>query len=387
MLFQVRGGVQKKSIGFLLFVKEKLPFGADPRKDEWISTQATRAMETFEPMWNDELDPIVIDIVRWRGLEFACSVYVMRPFTVPLLLTRQDRVLPRFSDDHMTLDQRADFGKGLIKYKEELIALPRGEGQTSNAELLDHILDKILRGTIPQVLERDKYYPPHSQGVTSLFSICITGNRTKSYEDLLDLISCPGEEPFYTQYLDFYAKVIPDLVKLLGEHGIRVSSSPSCKFFSYIIGRYLEEVLGSKEGSPYLKCTMFTCGHEPCSRVNDFLRSEEKEITITLDDELRKCVPGLKIGQRYQVLEWMPHWHPKPPRITLTKEHAAMAAQHWSIRCADAQKLLGTIGAAEEISRIMGERYPDVVKALEGSQAFVVTETQRRSGRGKVGRN
>lgn len=58
-----------------------------------------------------------------------------------------------------------------------------------------------------------------------------------------------------------------------------------------------------------------------------------------------------------------------------------MAAQQWSVRLDDTRELLRTIGTEEEISQIMGERYHDLVKALEGSQAFVVTETQREEAR------
>jgi len=68
-------GGYRQSIEFLLFVKEKLPFGTDPQKDEWISAQATRAMETFAP-GSYGLVPGVIDIVCWRGLEFTSTVYV-----------------------------------------------------------------------------------------------------------------------------------------------------------------------------------------------------------------------------------------------------------------------------------------------------------------------
>jgi hypothetical protein len=263
---------------------------------------------------------------------------------------------------------------GLIEYKEELVALPRARGRNSNAKLLNSILDDILVATIPRVFKRDREYWP--QAVSSLLSICIPGNRTKSYEDLLDFTSRPLEEPFYVQYVDLYAKIIPDLVKLLDKHGISVSSTPSCKFFCYIIGRYLEEVLGSKDGSPYLKFSMLTCGHKSCSPVNDFLRSEERETTIPLDDTVQHCTTRFKIGQRYKVFIPDPHWYPKPPRMGLTKSDEAMAAQHWGIRLADTQKLLKAIGTDEEISRIMGERYQDVVKALEGSQPFVITKTR-----------
>ena len=79
VLFQAHGWSQSESIKFLLFVKEKLPFGTDPKKDEWISAQATHVMETLAPLWekSDELVPGVINIVRWRGLQFASSVYAI----------------------------------------------------------------------------------------------------------------------------------------------------------------------------------------------------------------------------------------------------------------------------------------------------------------------
>lgn len=270
----------------------------------------------------------------------------------------------------MTFDHWADFGVRLIKHKEELIALPRAEGQTgSNAELLDHILDEVLVATIPQVLER--YNPYWPQRVLSLLSICIPGNRMKAYGDLLDSISRLGEKAFYTQYVDLYGEIIPGLVKLLGEHGISISSSPSRKFFDYIIGTYLEEILGSEEGSPFLKFSMLTCGHEVCSGVNDFLRSEETTMTIEVENATERCVRGLEIDERYHLFECRGGSYRQPPRMELTKKQVAMAAQHWSVRLSDALELLKSIGTDEEISRIMGERYPDVEEALKGSRAFV----------------
>jgi hypothetical protein len=76
--------LQTESLKFLLFVKEKLPFGRDPQKDEWISVQATLAMETLDPESVSQVPPSM-DIVRWKGLHFASSVSValVPPFTKP----------------------------------------------------------------------------------------------------------------------------------------------------------------------------------------------------------------------------------------------------------------------------------------------------------------
>ena len=286
----------------------------------------------------------------------------------------RNRIVPRFLEEHVSFGRRANFCMDLIGRKEELIGLPRAKGHTSNAELFDHILDEVLAAAIPQAFEADSYYWPEQ--VSSLFSICIPGNRTKSYEDILDHISHPHEVSFYTQYRGLFAKTLPDQVKLLEKHGISVSSSPSREFFRYVIGTYLEEVLGSREGSPYLKFTMLTCGHETCSQVNDFLRSEERETSIPLDDVTRRCIKGLEIDKLYGLFNTDTLWS-KFPRINLSKSREAMAAQRWSVRLDNTLELLRTIGTEEEMSQIMGERYQDFVKALEGSQAFVVTETQR----------
>ena len=380
-LFQQRRKLQKTSIDFLLFVKEKLPFGVDPQKDEWISAQATRAMETFDPTEDSQLHPGVTDIVRWKGLQFASDVYVILFLSFRssfFLLTLNNRVQPRFPDKRDTYDHRTNLGMELIKYKEELIALPRAEGQTaSNAELLDHILDKIIVSTGPKVLDRNSPWP---QEVFRLLSICIRGNRTKVYGDLLDLLCRPQKKSFYTRYVELYARTISDLVKLLGNHGIGVSSSPSCKLFRRFIEMYLQEILGSKEGSPCLKPSMLTCGHEGCSQVNDFLRSDEEKKTFPLKWETERCVRDLQIGREHNVFDRDSHWGRTPASMDLTKTHHALAAQKWNVRVADAREVLRGIGTDEEVSQIMGERYGDVEKALEGSKAFVITEIEREEG-------
>lgn len=365
---------------FLLFVKGKLPVGKDPEKDEWISAQATSAMGDFTPHWiNDTTQTEVMDMIRWKGLRFASSVYghLCSTFSCSLLLTLWVSVLPRFLTKRADFRDRTGFAAGLVKHKAELIALPGIEGQTtSNAELFDGILDKILKVTIAKLSQvgigdsLDTKVPP-------LFSICIRGNRMKSYGDLLDsLFPSAGKEPFYARYRGLYSKIIPKLVKQLGEHGIKVWSSPSREFFNKVIGRYLEEILGSKEGSPYLKFAMLTCGHEACIQVNDFLGSEETSRVIEAEwpGTISDCVGGLKIDGRYALFEADYRWKQRP--VKLTKKDETQAAQHWSVRLGEARKLLEGIGTDEEISQIMGERYSDVEKALEGSQAFVISGTR-----------
>jgi len=122
---------------------------------------------------------------------------------------------------------------------------------------------------------------------------------------------------------------------------------------------------------------MLTCGHEACSRVNDFLRSETRKISLPFSNTIYDCVYDLQTDGRGRLFCKGFYLNAEPPRVELIKYDDAVAARNWSARLADAQKLLRTIGTDEEISQIMGERYQDVMKALEGSQAFVIAETRR----------
>lgn len=357
-------------------MKEKLPFGADPEEDEWISAQATSAVESYDL----ECDHSgLIDIVRWKGLEFASMYAIPVPSfrSSSFVDVRHGRVLPRFTNgSRMPLRHITAFGMGLIKYKEELIGLPQAEGQTSNAELFDNALDQLLAAAIPKLRHSEDCW---ELWVPDLLSICIPGKKSGPHKELLDCIS-DSCRPFYTRCVNIYSKVIPELIRLHGEHGVSVSSSPSGDFLRYVVGTYLQDVLGTEEGSPYLKFSTLTCGHEGCSVVNDFLRSEEREKTIPLNDEVNRCIGSLRIDSQFHILKREPHWWKNPPTVDLTKTREGLGAQYWSFRLANTRKLLEKIGTEEEICEIMGERWEDVKKALEGSQAFVVTEAGREKG-------
>jgi hypothetical protein len=55
------------------------------------------------------------------------------------------------------------------------------------------------------------------------------------------------------------------------------------------------------------------------------------------------------------------------------KQPALLAASSWKPRVAEAKKLLKSIGDEGVILKLMGHRYSDVVKALEGTQPFIFT--------------
>lgn len=63
--------------------------------------------------------------------------------------------------------------------------------------------------------------------------------------------------------------------------------------------------------------------------------------------------------------------------MDLVKTPEALAAQNWSVRLCNAREFLEVVGTEEEICEIMGERSQDFKRALEGSQAFTVTEAGR----------
>lgn len=272
-----------------------------------------------------------------------------------------------------------------MKRKEELIGLPRVEGQTtSNGELLNQILDKIVETVASRVWQnyrRDQYHL--RKVLLSLVSICASENRMESYGKLLErLLPLSDDQSFYARYRDVYEGLIPGLTKKLKELGVSVWTSPSREFFHEIIGRYLEEVVGSREGSRYLKFPILGCEHEWCRPLEEFLRSEER--CLRVEGGRQNCSYRLKLDGGYELLEAKPLFGTRVAASEYKKKHEALAVQYLSVRVADARKLLESIGTEEDISRIMGERYLDVEKALEGSQAFVHVR-KAGTGEGMVG--
>lgn len=296
-----------------------------------------------------------------------------------------DSVLPRFLGKRAFPEDLTGLALGLIEYKKELIELPVVEGQrTSNVELLGEILDELVGAATERVSW--SYGPELEAQVTSLLSICIAENRARAYGKVLEGMRSSGESGgrFHNQYVGFHEEVIPTMVGMLKKHGVKASSSPTREFLCGVVGKYLEEMLGSKElGSPYLKMPAVTCGHEGCGEVEEFLLSGESRMRIPVSkwDKVRGCVVDLKIGGRHEALEIERLLRDEPGYVELRKTRAAEVGQDWRVRLVEAEKLVKCIGEGEEeISEIMGERYSDVEKALEGSQAFVMIEEDEMVG-------
>ncbi|KAF8629388.1 hypothetical protein AX17_005684 [Amanita inopinata Kibby_2008] len=63
--------------------------------------------------------------------------------------------------------------------------------------------------------------------------------------------------------------------------------------------------------------------------------------------------------------------------VKVTKVAKVLAAARWEGQLADAKKFLNMVGTDEQIEKFMGDRYEDLMKALEGNESFVLDEEGR----------
>ncbi|KAJ7597567.1 hypothetical protein C8J56DRAFT_920394, partial [Mycena floridula] len=75
----------------------------------------------------------------------------------------------------------------------------------------------------------------------------------------------------------------------------------------------------------------------------------------------------------------------RPQPIIVTKNKKAIAVQDWNVKQKEARLFLRNIGFAETISQLVGPRYADLLRAIDGSAPFVAlvspsTEPQAAPG-------
>lgn len=68
-----------------------------------------------------------------------------------------------------------------------------------------------------------------------------------------------------------------------------------------------------------------------------------------------------------------------PYGLHITKTREYLSATKWSFRKAEALTFMTTIGTQDVVKQLMADGWPDVVKAVEGTQAFALTSHQSKT--------
>ncbi|KAF5336431.1 hypothetical protein D9611_006625 [Ephemerocybe angulata] len=179
---------------------------------------------------------------------------------------------------------------------------------------------------------------------------------------------------------EIHTPLIPHLRSTLAKLGKPVNSEPFASFYRHTISLYLSRVLRTKPEIPSLPSKPMGCGQcADCTQLDKFLRDTTSSSTCFKTTQPRRTHVEAQIRKEkaylanYVTTETVKSG--SPHSLFVRKRPEVMTALKWGDAKAAAQAFVKGVCADERALReLMGARYDDVVKAIEGAKPFAVGE-------------
>lgn len=178
-----------------------------------------------------------------------------------------------------------------------------------------------------------------------------------------------------------YTPLIPRLKATVQKHGRRVTEEPFVSFLKTILFTYLSNILGSskefKSLNRSVKCSPGGCNDcAPVERwVNDLNGS--KEYHFKAGQSRRSHLERL-LSAHSDLVTMRTVYSGNPHTLVVTKKVEMLERCTWKGRQRAAMEFLKLFGTDEELAGIVKERYGDVLKAIQGTQAFSVSSSAEK---------
>jgi hypothetical protein len=307
-----------------------------------------------------------------------------------ILTTPAHRILPQLVKKTSVFPFCLAFVKSLYEHKksilERLQSIPSEipEDTSKDGEAFDHLVYQCLNTPVMQwdcVVAQPAahaYYDNRSQPQQSRITRVIdlvevshpTGHMApcKKLFVLLFKIQGPTEQKFQT----LYSPLIPPLRGLLRTKNVDLCSSPFSDLLQLFVGTYLRDILGAQPRNIRTKARKIGCGCGDCNAVNNFLSSTTSMQQIFRYAQTRRVHVERHLSAASDLVTFLTIRSGSPHGIQVTKRPKIVAALQWDTRVAQTKTFLGSIGDDDALSKLMRNRYGDVMKALQGSQQFTL---------------
>jgi hypothetical protein len=206
--------------------------------------------------------------------------------------------------------------------------------------------------------------------VVELVDLCLLAGHMTPCRKLFALL-LKAQGAISEKFKSLYSPLIPRLRELLHAKRTDICSSPFVDLMQLLIASYLRDVLGAKPRFR-AKVRKIGCGCADCNEVNLFLRSSAVQQTFRYPQARRTHVER-HLTAAADLVEFETIRRGSPHRLAVTKRPDVVTSLKWESRLAKAKVFLNSIGNEDTLSKIMGNRYADVVKALQGTQRFEIT--------------
>jgi hypothetical protein len=138
-----------------------------------------------------------------------------------------------------------------------------------------------------------------------------------------------------------------------------------------LIRLYLSAVLGQKPRVPAIKIRKIGCGCLECNALDQFLMSNTVTVRYSMRQDRRTHLERHAL-KAPDLVTFHTERSGSPHTLVVTKKPDIAAILQWKTRETEAKTFLSSIGDDNMIAKIMGTRYGDVQKALDGTQMFMM---------------
>ena len=170
-------------------------------------------------------------------------------------------------------------------------------------------------------------------------------------------------------FRSLYKPLIPRLRKLLHAKRIDIFFSPFIDFLQLLIASY---VLGSKP-RVRAKLRKIACGCNDCNNVNSFLRSSMVRQTFHPYSRSSRVhmEKSLTAAADLTVFEAA-----RTHSLVVTKCTGVVASLKWETGVVEAKEFLNSISTEDRLSKLIGNRYADVLKASRSLISLRMTQQE-----------
>lgn len=211
--------------------------------------------------------------------------------------------------------------------------------------------------------------------VVQLAEICLSTNALKHCSGLfMAVLKSAGDFP--SKLTTLYTPLISELKQVVARKSVDIATYPFGDFLRTIIGLYLVKNLGAKPQTTRIpKLRKIGCGCMDCNSINTFLASNSATLTQQTFRfvKRRRTHVEMYLNTASDLLRYTVVSSGSPHGLAITKRPEIIALAQWTARKKAAREFLTRIGDDVLIAKIMGSQYDGVVKALEGTQAFIIT--------------
>ncbi|KAG6910741.1 hypothetical protein DXG01_008273 [Tephrocybe rancida] len=358
-----------------------LPQHADAEEFEkvqtWAEEQAVRAFSSFNSPMIEDI-PVLIAVGRARGAVFLVK-----------------QILPQLVKNTSIFVFAVAFVKALHEHRETIPDQPPSPAGTedppANNDNMSTLMSQLLNTAVAQwssvVAQANpvpSYYPYYRQPqaplvqtqkvqrIIDLVELCLLVKQMAPCNNLfLSILKVQESAPQKFQTL--YIPLVPRLRDVMKAKSVDLRSPPFSDFLQLLVGSYLRDVLGAQGRSHRTKLRKIGCGCANCAPVDAFITSKIKATETFRLVQARRLHLEARLSTAPDLLTFVTIRSGSPHGVQVTKRPEIVSAQQWESRVDQAKTFLLSIGDDDDISRLMGRRYADVMKALTGVQQFTLT--------------